>query len=218
MIYKRIYKESKLYAAFLKFLGFERGISRFLNELPMFCPNGSRILDVGCGSGVIGLKLLEQFPGSTLLATDIEKNFLNEMISNSQKRNIDASRIYAGISDINTPTIFKPLNGSTLFLEQNSFDIVSMGAVLGYSKNKEETLKELLSMIKPGGYFINIDMNEGLVAKMVASNYRYRMTPLDIMRQVIENEGFSVSIMEFGARCFPANLTRIGIVGRKSGY
>ncbi len=73
-------------------------------------------------------------------------------------------------------------------------------------------------MIKPGGYFINIDMNEGLVAKVVASNYRYRMMPLDRMRQVIEDEGFSVSIMEFGARCFPANLTRIGIVGRKSWY
>jgi ubiquinone/menaquinone biosynthesis C-methylase UbiE len=216
MIYEKIYKESKLYARFMNILGFERGIGKFIDSLDISCPDKGKILDAGCGSGIIGLQLLERFPNSKLLATDIENNFLSETISNSQKRNIDASRISAGISDINTPKTAKLLNGSTIFLEKNSFDIVSVGAALGYSKNREETIKELLSFIKPGGYLIDIDMNDGIVSKIVASNYHYQMMSLDKIKKIIKNEGFEVSIIEFSMNNFPANLTRIGIVGKKN--
>jgi len=215
MIYKKIYKESWLYAAFIKILGFERGIGKFIDDLDISLPHDGRILDVGCGSGIIGLRLLKRFPDSTLIATDIEKNFLNETVSNAKNGNIDVSRISIGISDINTPNIVKPLNGSTIFLEQNSFDIVSVGAALGYSKNRDGTLKELLGLVKSGGYFIDIDMNDGPVAHMVASNYHYDTMPFNKIKKIMESEGFEVSVDEFSMSHFPANLTRMAIVGKK---
>lgn len=216
MIYKKIYGESKLYAAFLKILGFERGIGKFIDKCDLACSNAGKILDAGCGSGIVGLRLLKRFPDSTLLATDIEKNFLNETVLNSQKLNVGANRVSVGLSDINTPRAIKLSDGSEVILEKQSFDIVSTGAVLGYAKNREEAMKELLSLIKPGGYFMDIDMNDGIIAKVVASNYHYRAMPLEEMKMIIEGEGLEVSIIEFSASHFPANLTRIGIIGRKN--
>lgn len=215
MIYEKIYKQSGLYAAFMKILGFERGVGRFIDRLDISCPAGGKILDVGCGSGIIGLQLLERFPDSSLLATDIEKNFLNETVLNSKKRNIDAKRVSVGFSDINMPGKVEKSDGSMAILAERSFDIVSVGAALGYSTDQERTVKELLSLVGPGGYFIDIDMNKGLIARIVASNYHYQMMMTEKIKNIIGNEGFEVSVFEFTSRHFPANLTRIGIVGRK---
>lgn len=215
MIYEKIYKESKLYSAFMKILGFERGIGRFIDELDLSCPNRGRILDAGCGSGIIGLELLKRFPASTLLATDIEKNFLNETIQNSRNANVEDKRVSVGTSDINIPRTVLFSDGSEVILEKNSFDIVSVGAALGYSKDRKAAMKELLSLIKPGGCFIDIDMNDGIIAKIVSSNYHYKTTTLEEMKKIIEGEGFEVSVIQFSAALFPANLTRIGIIGRK---
>ncbi|MDD5547402.1 MAG: class I SAM-dependent methyltransferase [Candidatus Pacebacteria bacterium] len=211
---KKLY-ETGIYGVFSKILGVERGIDNFLKETDFDCQNDIKILEVGCGNGAIGLHLLKRFPKSTLLATDIEENSLKELIKNFKKQGVDNNRISVGLSDITTPDEFKSLNNSVSHLNPQSFDVVCAGGVIGYSKNQPETIKKLLNLIKPGGYFIDIEMNDKFLGKFIGSQYNYPIMPLKKIKKLIENEGYKVSIIPFSERHFPANLSRCGIIARK---
>lgn len=212
MVY--LYKLSALYATLLKLLGYERGISRFIDKLELDCPKDLRVLDVGCGSGIVGLQFLERFPGATLFATDLEPNFLKATLANARGRGIDEKRIAVGLSDVSDPDKVTLLDGRPMVLEEKSFDVVAVGGVMGYSKDQQRTIATLLRLIKPGGYLINLEMNESLAGKFVATTYKCRTIPLNDMRELIEVAGHCVSVVPFTMATFPANLTRIGIVAK----
>ncbi len=212
MVY--FYKLSKLYGAYLKFFGYERGINHFLDRLDLNCGEQCRILDAACGSGIVGLHLLERFPGSTLLATDLERNFLKETQANARERGIDPARLTVGVSDLTTPRQVAMLDGASITLQDQSFDIVCVGGALGYAQDVEKSLDELLSLLKPGGYFVNLEMNDKPVGKLIATLYDYRVMPLEEMKALIERGGREAAIVPFGLQDFPANLTRVGLVAR----
>jgi ubiquinone/menaquinone biosynthesis C-methylase UbiE len=157
MVY--LYKLSALYASLLKLLGYERGISKFIDQLELDCPKHLRILDVGCGSGIVGLQFLERFPGATLLATDLEPNFLKATLANARSRGIDESRIAVGVSDVSEPDKVTFLDNRSVVLVEKSFDIVTVGGVMGYAKDQRKTIQTLLRLIKPGGFLIDLEMS-----------------------------------------------------------
>ena len=215
MVY--LYKLSALYASLLKLIGYERGISRFIDRLELDCPRDLRMLDVGCGSGIVGLRFLERFPGATLLATDLEPNFLKATLANARSRGLDEKRIEVGLSDINAPDQVTLLDGDRRVLDKQSFDIVSVGGVLGYSQNQQGTIETLLSLIKPGGYLVDLEMSESPAGSFVSKTYHCTAMPLESMRTFIEAAGHRVCVVPFSLANFPANLTRIGIIAKVSG-
>lgn len=207
------------YGLAMSLLGFERQISRFLDEVVPASLDVKKILDAGCGTGVMGLQLLKQFPGSTLLATDIQERFLQGVLSNSQKQNIDQDRISVGLSDITKPSEVELDNGSVMALEKESFDFISLGAIIGYSKDQRKTIRELLDLIKPGGHLLNLEMNEELVGRWTSYRYEYDVMPLKEMTEIMVDEGCSVSMLPLSVKCFPANLTRVGmLVSKKNAH
>lgn len=209
-----LYKLSNIYAAFLKLLGYERGLSRFLDRLDLEFPQGARILDVACGSGIVGLRLMRRCALSTLLATDLQQNFLKETRLNARERGIEDARLTVAQSDLSEPRKITLLDGRIETLGDASFDVVSVGGALGYAKDVEKSTRELLALVKPGGYFINLEMNTGIMGRFVAWLYAYRPLPLDAMRRIAAEGGHEVKLVRFSMREFPANLTRIGIVVR----
>lgn len=215
IIGKILYKKSKLYSDVLKLIGYEKSIERFLEDIDINLQGPISILDLACGSGVIGLKLLERFPYSSLLACDIEEGFLKKVIRDSNRRNIDQDRINVGISDVTTPALVKFENGKSIKIKPRSFNIVSIGAGLGYSKNQKNTLKILQSFIKPGGYFINIEMNETFIGNLLKYIYGDKLISIDSIKDIISENGFHVKIMPLSFHYFPMNLSRIGIVAKK---
>jgi ubiquinone/menaquinone biosynthesis C-methylase UbiE len=208
------YRLSKLYAAILKLLGYERGIGRFLDRVPLARPEDCRILDVACGSGIVGLTLAQRFPRSTLLATDLQANFLQETQSNARQRGFDTRRVSVGTSDLSEPRKVTCPDGAERELRDASFDIVSVGGALGYAQDVEHTARELIRLAKPGGYFINVEMNTGIVGRFVAWLYSYRPLPTSTLEQIAAEGGHQLSLIRFSLREFPANLTRIGVVVR----
>jgi len=213
MAEKDIYK---LYKFVMQICGFEKSISKFVNDLDLELKDNNKILEVGCGTGVIGLQLIEKFPKSTLFATDILEKFLYQTIHNAEKRGISKDKISVAISDISTPDKVTLLDNSSNYLEKESFDIVCVGATIGYSKNKEETIKKLLDLIKPKGYLINLEMNEWIIGKLTSDEYQYSNIPLTEMKKIIEEMGHEVSFIPLSMKYFPTNLTRIGMVVRKN--
>ncbi len=209
-----LYKLSNIYAAFLKLLGYERGLSRFLDRLDLEFPRGARILDVACGSGIVGLRLMRRCALSTLLATDLQENFLKETRLNARDQGIEDARLTVAQSDLSEPRKVTHPDGRVQLLESGSFDIVSVGGALGYAKDVEQSTRELLALVRPGGYFINLEMNSGIMGRFVAWLYSYRPLPVEAMRRIAAEGGHDVKLVRFSVSEFPANLTRIGIVVR----
>ncbi|MEZ6121769.1 MAG: class I SAM-dependent methyltransferase [Planctomycetaceae bacterium] len=216
MISPKLYKSSSTYDFFMKLLGYERGIDRFLQTVPLEVPAQCRILDVGCGTGLLGLHFLDRFSDARLHATDLEPNFLRATLANAEKRDIDRARIDVAVSNVSDPAQVTTLDGMVHSLPQNSFHIVCLGAVVGYADNIEHSLRNLVALLAPGGYLINIEMNESPTGRFVSHRYHYRNIPLHRMHEVIRSEGCDVSTRKLSVTHLPAKLTRTAIIARKT--
>lgn len=215
MISPKLYKSSRTYDFFMKFLGYESGINRFLRGLNLQCPDDCRILDVGCGTGLVGLHFLERFPDSTLQSTDLEPNFLQATLANADKRELDSQRISVAVSNVSSPQQLTALDGTTATLADNTFHLVCLGAVVGYADNIEDSVRQLLRLLVPGGYLINLEMNESPTGRFVSHRYHYRNISLRRMQDVIIEAGCEVSVSKLGLAHLPAKFTRTSIIARK---
>lgn len=215
MISPKLYKSSRLYDFFMKSLGYESSIDRFLHSLDFPCAGGTRILDAGCGTGLLGLHYLDRIAGATLHATDLERNFLAATLANANTRGIDPERVTVGVADISTPKKMTLLNEAVLELDDESFDLICIGAVVGYASDTETSIRDLVDLLAPGGRLVNIEMNESPAGRFVSNRYRYSNIPLARMRAIMQDAGCDVSIKNFGLRHLPAKFTRTAIVAHK---
>jgi ubiquinone/menaquinone biosynthesis C-methylase UbiE len=199
----------------MKNLGFDASIASFIKQLPLLDGRYQHILDAGCGTGVIGLTLAQRFPDASVLLTDINKQLMSEMLSNVEQNETLLARLAVGEADIAIPNKVTLANNEEITLANEKFDIVSTGAVIGYSRHQEESLKALMRLVKPQGYFINIEMNDKLGGKMVSKRYQYPVMPLVEMERIIDDNGFSLH--KITVDTFPARLTRTCYLAQKKG-
>ena len=215
MLSPDLYKNSHTYDFFIRFLGYERSIERFLGTLEVEVDPKCRILDAGCGTGLLGLHFLQRFPDANLVATDLEPNFLSALIANAERRQISKDRITLGIANISTPHQVTSLEGDPWELEAESFDLICVGAVVGYADDTAKSIVELLRLLSPGGYLINLEMNEGIAGRYVSHRYHYQNLPIDEIIELMEGQGADVSSQTLKLRHLPARLTRTAIIARK---
>lgn len=215
MLSPELYKSSSVYNFFMKSLGYERSIDRYLGSVVLSTNDHCRILDAGCGTGMLGLHFAQRLPLSRLLFTDLEPNFLQETLRNARKRGIDERRIQVGIANISAPHLVTGTDGSSSTLGNESFDIICVGAVLGYADDTEEAVRQLVRMLAPGGTLINIEMNESPTGRFVARRYHYTNIPLSRMQNILRAEGCSVTAEKLNILHLPAKFTRTAIIAHK---
>jgi ubiquinone/menaquinone biosynthesis C-methylase UbiE len=197
----------------MKNLGFDRSISTFIRQLPLSEGLYSNILDAGCGTGVSGLTFATRFPDASIVFTDINESLIKDVQANAKQQKIPLKQLSFGYADITTPEKICLVNDKETRLTAAQFDIVLTGAVIGYSANQEETLKKLMRLVKPNGYFINIEMNQNFFGRMVSKKYQYPIMPLSSMEDIIQSNGFKLT--QVSVNTFPATLTRTCYIARK---
>jgi ubiquinone/menaquinone biosynthesis C-methylase UbiE len=216
MLSPELYKSSNLYDFFMKLFGFERSIDLFLRDIPFELSGRFRVLDAGCGTGMLGLHFLERFPEAELVATDLEPNFLEATLANAERRNIPKSRIQTGVANISHPENVCLPDGTSMTLSDHSFGVICVGAVLGYADDTDEALRKLVRLLAPGGTLINVEMNESLTGRFVSRRYHYRNISLTRMQEVLKAEACDVICRKLSFRHLPARLTRTGIIARST--
>jgi ubiquinone/menaquinone biosynthesis C-methylase UbiE len=138
-------KIARLYDLTFKLNGYGRSLDQYfaLNPLPL--SRGARILDAGCGTGLLTLALLRamRFPVE-VTALDLSATSIVEAkkaVSQSQGRPRDVS--------------FAQGNVLSLPFADNAFDLVVTSGALEYVPLKEG-LDELARVISPDGYLLHL--------------------------------------------------------------
>lgn len=207
---------ANIYDAFLTFTGFKRGVERFLNRVDFAVPNNSRILDAGCGTGLLSFYFARRFPAARVIATDIDPAMLRELAELRDKQKFSAERLRIAEGDLGTPAVVRFLNASqSTMLPDRSFDAVVVSGSLEHVA-LNASVARLVKLLKPGGMFFNLGMRRSPVGAALGMIYRYRPYTLAEMRNAAIGAGLSdIRVIRLGAEDFPANLSRVAMLARK---
>lgn len=113
-------------------------------------PNIKRILDLGCGDGILGQAVLTQYPD----AEGIFLDFSEAMIQAAKTRlSSERNRVEFIIQDFGEPEWVNAIQ------EKGLFDVIVSGFAIHHQphERKREIYKQILELLKPGGLFINIE-------------------------------------------------------------
>ncbi|NOZ63607.1 MAG: methyltransferase domain-containing protein [Caldiserica bacterium] len=141
-----------------------------------------KVLDVGCGTGLLSLKFLEK---ADCFVTGIDSS--SEMLSIFDKKIRKLS-----LSDRVT---YKLEDAAVLDFKSNSFDIVASTVTLHHLKNKYPTIKKIHSILKPGGRFVLGDIDMDTTGKVTDPKRLLRM--LEWLK-----EEFILALTEGGVEAF----------------
>ncbi len=100
---------------------------------------GKHVLDVGCGTGISTLKLLERHAGK-ICAVDISEYMVDIL-----KKKIEAGGYPQKVADL------RVADAENLPFDDGVFDIVLSSMVLGMVPNQEKMISEMIRVVKPGG-------------------------------------------------------------------
>jgi SAM-dependent methyltransferase len=114
-----------------------------------WCDTPKRILDLGCGNGILGRFLLNRFPAAISLFVDFSDPMLGavrqstESLTNAIVEKVDfSSPQWIEIAEIHGP-----------------FDIVVSGFAIHHQpdERKKELYSEIFKLLVPGGVFLNLE-------------------------------------------------------------
>lgn len=131
----------------------QQGHLGWQQELEILRWNGlteaSRVLDAGCGTGVIGHQLLEQFPKLNVALLDVDENLLNR----ARERLADwpASQWDSRLGSVYTPPY-----------EPASFDFILSRYVFQHLDEPAAAMRALTDQLKSGGKLAITEIDAGL--------------------------------------------------------
>ncbi|MFA5356251.1 MAG: class I SAM-dependent methyltransferase [Candidatus Omnitrophota bacterium] len=138
---------SNEYDATLGSISFHKGILDLAARLAGV-KDGSRVLDIGCGTGLSSLKLLAK-ADCTVTGIDSSRKMLSIMKKKIKKLGLEA-RVCCKLSDF-----------SSLKFRDNAFDIIVSTVALHHIRDKSVPLKRFYRFLKPGGRLVigDVDMD-----------------------------------------------------------
>jgi len=114
-----------------------------------WCPSPSRILDLGCGDGILGRMLLAEHPTAYAVFADFSEPMLSKV-----RQKVGASKTATVIQvDFATPSWMKAVKTET------PFDVIVSGFAIHHQPDdrKKALYAEIYELLEEGGVFLNLD-------------------------------------------------------------
>ena len=199
------------YDRWLRVAGFKRGVEQFLDRMELILPARPRVLDGGCGTGLISLWLLRRFPDAHVTAFDIDRKMLAVAARRARRIAGARGRLTLAEGDLTAPRRLRGARGEAILLPEASFDLIVIGAALEHVP-LASTLTGLHALLKPGGLFVNLGVRDASAAVVLGAVYQFRPYRTGELLEALRGAGFAqASVAPLALRDFPANLTRIAV-------
>lgn len=170
---------------------FKDRLRLFINELTDALPNGGRVLDFGCGPGLMSLAFAELgydvtgVDGAQGMAEAAERERRRRGILNAQFRRMDARAID---------------------LPAASFDAIVCSSVIEYIEDDDALLRALAAALRPGGFLLISAPYSASVTGHVEDWFRRFRSYMSMAGR----KHLSFSLRRYSRRGFVAMLDRVG--------
>jgi ubiquinone/menaquinone biosynthesis C-methylase UbiE/acyl carrier protein len=106
--------------------------------------NGMSIVECGCGTGIVGRKILQEFPESRITAFDIDPYLVETAKENAKNWGLENYEVFE-----------RPILNTEL--PDNKYDFAIARLVLEHLTNPADAIKEIYRILKPNGKAIFVD-------------------------------------------------------------
>ena len=141
-----------------------------------------KVLDIGCGTGLLSLKFLEK-ANCFITGIDSSPEMLSIFTEKIKKLPL-SNRITIKLQD-----------AASLEFKPNSFDIIASTVTLHHLKNKYPTIKKIQNILKPKGRFVLGDIDMDTTGR--TSDPKRLLRLLEWL-----NEEFALALNEGGTKAF----------------
>ncbi len=157
-------------------------ISKIVNA---WFPLPSKIIDLGCGDGILGRMLLDEYPAAHIVFADFSEPMLDKLrnLIGTDKRATVINKDFATSAWIKGLEMEKP------------FDIIVSGFAIHHQpdERKRDLYTEIHGLLSDGGLFLNLDQVSSVtnsIGKLFDSFF------LDYMQRFITNNKPNITIHE----------------------
>ncbi len=165
-----------LYDLMFRFNGYRSSMERYLRETPLRLPAGARILDAGCGTGLLTLALLRVLTRpSEITAVDLSGRSLQT-----------ARRAVRKLADARHTVTFVQANALSLPFADDSFDLLVTSGVLEYLP-LQDGLREFARVLAPGGHMVFLPVRPSLASRLLEIMFRFKAHPPEAVAERTEN-------------------------------
>jgi len=157
---------ARFYDLTFKLNGYGRSLDQYFENHPLPVSRGARILDAGCGTGLLTLALLRsvRYPVSItaldLSSTSIDAARKSVYFSPGRKRDVT----------------FTQGNLLSLPFANGSFDLVVTSGALEYVP-LADGLSELARVIAPGGHLLHLPIHPSVAGRLLEILFRFKSHP-----------------------------------------
>jgi ubiquinone/menaquinone biosynthesis C-methylase UbiE len=157
---------ARLYGFSFKLNGYGRSLDQYLTRHPLPVSRGARILDAGCGTGLLTLSLMRtlRFPVK-ITALDLSARSIRaakRAVSQAKGRKRDIS--------------FAQGNVLTLPFADDSFDLIVTSGALEYVP-LEDGFRELARVMAPSGHLLHLPIRPSLASTFLEILFRFKTHP-----------------------------------------
>lgn len=158
---------TNLYDLMFRVNGYGRSLERYLRENPLPLPSGGRVLDAGCGTGLLTLAFLSVHERpADIVSIDLSLRSLQTARRAAEKLPKRPRRRVA----------FAQSNALSLPFADETFDLVLTSGVLEYLPLRAG-LGELARVLAPGGHLVFVPVRPSPMTRLLEVMFRFKAHP-----------------------------------------
>ena len=158
---------TNLYDLMFRVNGYGRSVERYLRENPLPLPAGARVLDAGCGTGLLTLAFLR----AHRRPSDITSIDLSVRSLHTARRAVEKLRPAP-----RREVTFAQANALQLPFADETFDLVMTSGVLEYLPLREG-LREMARVLAPGGLLFFVPVRPSPLTLLLEVMFRFKAHP-----------------------------------------